>query len=269
MDKNNQNSQEKDPLELVKEAYGFAEEQLAEEFERAREQTMQQPQPEDVQDRYKNLVNAIEKRGIRPEYLEEEKKRKTVSIRRIWKPLLVAVIAGTLLVGTGITVLGKRYYVYQTRDVEEGKVIRFRNDGKELHSEENSVTIYSTIEQNLGIDPLALTYLPGEFEFDSAEIINEHARLIFKSNKNYIYFLQMKYDQEMAGMYSSDCENFIEIENEWLDINIPISKNVLENNTVEYRAEFAIGDAFYMLTAKVNEDSFKKIVQGISYYKGR
>lgn len=270
MDNNNRIRQEKDPLELSKEAYGFGEDQLAEEFERAKEQLLQQPlQQEDVQDRFKKLVSAIEERGIRPEYLEVEKKRKTVNIRRIWKPLLVAAVVGTLLVGTGITVMGKRYYVYQSRDVQRGKEIRVRNDGKGVYQGEDSVAVYAAIEQDLGIDALMLTNLPGEFEIDTLEIINEHARLSIKIDGKYVNFVQMKYDKEMVGMYDSDCKEFTEVENEWLGITIPIRKNVLENNEVEYRADFSLGDSYYFLTAKIDENSFKEIVDGIAYYKER
>ena len=105
----------------LEEAFGYSDEQLLEEFERAAAQAAEHPDP-----RLTPPEGEFQKIMAR---VEEDKKaeKKVLRLKKVMRPLLVAAVLGTVVLGTGIGVSGKREFEYWVREKDGGEEVVFNN----------------------------------------------------------------------------------------------------------------------------------------------
>lgn len=243
----------------LEEAFGYSEEQLAEELDRAAALAAQQPDPrlEPPEGEFQKILERVEK--------EKKAERKVVRLKRILKPMLVAALLGGVILGSGIGVNGLEGVEYGIHERTDGDTI-FSN--VEDIDEDNGIEYaYREIEKSIGISVMEIFYMPKEMVFKELFLDKDRARLEFLYNDNHFHFYQMLWNLENSINYKSDRKSYKEVYNRYLDTYIPIYKNDLEGEEPEFGAQFVSGDAIYYLYGIMDEDEFTKIVEHIKYYK--
>lgn len=243
----------------LEEAFGYSEQQLVEEFDRAAALSAQHPDPrlKPPEDEFQKIMERVEK--------DKKAKRKVVRLKRILKPMLVAALLGGVILGSGIGVNGLEGVDYKLRERDDGDVI-FNNMGN-IDEDNNVEQVYREIEENIGISPIELSYIPNEMTFSEAFLKKNRAAIEFIYKENYFHFYQVLWNLDDSANYKSDRKLYKEIYNRYLDCYIPIYRNELEGEKPEFGAQFINGEAYYYLFGIIEEDEFIKIVEHIKYFE--
>ncbi len=243
----------------LEEAFGYSDQQLVEEFDRAATLYAQSPDPrlKPPEGEFQKIMERVEK--------EKKAERKVIRLKKVLRPMLVAALLGGAVLGSGIGVNGLEGTDYRPREREEGDVI-FNNVG---HIEEISdiEQVYKDIEETIGISAIELSYLPEGMIFDEASLNKNRITLTFIYNKNRFYFHQVLWNLDDSANYKSDRKLYKEVYNRYLDNYISIYKNELDGESPEFSAQFIDGEAYYYLFGIIDEDQFIKIVEHIKYYE--
>lgn len=186
--------------------------------------------------------------------------------RKRKKMLLMVAAVAVLGLGTTMMVQGDRGYKLKQYPVQaEKNILANRNSEIQLYKENKLNDAYEVIEDSLEINVLMLNYIPLEMEFKQLVIDKKRSVIEFVYNGKSIYFEQAETPEanELSDIIISDREESENVYNEWLDINITIEENSLQNGLVEYSAGFKLEEAYYYLSGIMNQDKFKMIVENI------
>ena len=261
--KNNINDNSID--EKLKTAFGYSDEQLLAEFEAAEAQWKASPE---LQEELKAPEGELEKiLAMAHERRQEQegKKKRHFRLRNAWKPLLVAALLGALVMSSGIGGWAKRSYEYQKREGGGASQIIWNND-ENLVKISKSEDAYKDIQEKLGINVICLNYASEKLQFHSLSLRKNCAVLSFTLENQEVNLVEVRYSKDNSGAVYSDTEPYSSIYNKWLDKEIHIRKNVLENDTIEYTADFSVDNAYYSLSGKVTEQSFIEMVENLEFY---
>lgn len=243
----------------LEEAFGYSDQQLVEEFDRAATQYAQNPDPrlKPPKGEFQKIMERVEK--------EKKAKRKVIRLKKTLRPMLVAALLGGAVLGSGIGVNGLEGTEYRLTERKDGDVIFNNIDGM---IQQNSIEkVYDEVKETLGIPVIELFYVPSEMTFYDYFFDVDGARLEFVYKENYFYFYQKLWNLKNSTNYSSDREVYKEVYNKYLDSYIPVYKSELEKEKPEFGAQFISGDAYYYLFGIMDEDEFIKIVKYIKYYE--
>lgn len=243
----------------LEEAFGYSEQQLVEEFDRAAALSAQHPDPRlnPPEDEFQKIMERVEK--------DKKAKQKVVRLKRILKPMLVAALLGGVILGSGIGVNGLEGVDYKTKERKAGDVII--SNMENIDEENKAENVYKEIEDNIGISAMELYYIPKGMFFKEALLNDYRARLEFIYEENHLYFHQILWNLSDSANYKSDRKLYREIYNRYLDCDIPVYKNELNGEEPEFSAQFIDGDTYYYLLGIIDEDEFIKIVEHIKYYE--
>lgn len=243
----------------LEEAFGYSEQQLVEEFDRAAALSAQHPDPrlKPPEDEFQKIMERVEK--------DKKAKRKVVRLKRILKPMLVAALLGGVILGSGIGVNGLEGVDYKLRERDDGDVL-FSN-AESITGQNNIEKAYNEVEEKLGIPVIELFYLPSDMIFEEMFLGEDRARLEFIYENNHFYFYQALWNLKDSANYISDRNLYKEVYNRYLNVYISIYKNELEGEKPEFGAQFVNEDAYYYLFGVIDEDEFLKIVEYIKYYE--
>lgn len=246
-------------IHKMEEAFGYSDEQLAEELDRAAELAAQHPDPylKPPEGEFQKIMERVEK--------EKKAERKVLRLKKIVRPLLVAALLGGVILGSGIGVNGLEGTEYRLRERDEGDAIF--NNAEDIAQQNNIEQIYSEIEEKLGIPVIELFYMPNEMTFYDWFLNVDRARLEFVYKDNYFYFYQTLWNLDNSANYKSDRKSYKTIYNKYLDADIVIYKNELDGEEAEFGAQFLNGDAVYYLYGIIGEDEFIKIVKYLKYFE--
>ncbi len=243
----------------LEEAFGYSEQQLVEEFDRAAALSAQHPDPrlKPPEDEFQKIMERVEK--------DKKAKQKVVRLKRILKPMLVAALLGGVILGSGIGVNGLEGVDYKTKERKAGDVII---SNMENIDEANDVDqIYKELQEKIGITPIEFSYKPKGMKFKDAFLDETRAKIEYIYKENHFYFHQVLWNLDDSANYKSDRKLYKEIYNRYLECYIPIYKNELEGEEPEFGAQFIDGDGYYYLYGIIDEDEFVKIVEHIKYYE--
>lgn len=251
--------------EKLKTAFGYSDEQLLAEFEAAEAQWKASPElqeelkaPEGEFD--KILAMAHERRKE-----QEVKKKRHFRLRNAWKPLVAAALLGSLVLAQGIGGSAKRSYEYQRRERDaKNKVIW--NNSENLIKYSKVEDAYQKIRDELGINVIRINDLPENLIFKYYTLGENNAVLRFENDSRKISFSEVRYSKENSGAVYTDTNPYMTVYNPYLDLNISIRKNIIENDLVEYTADFELENAYYSLSGNVLEESFIIIVESLDFY---
>lgn len=243
----------------LEEAFGYSDQQLVEEFDRAATQYVQNPDPrlKPPEGEFQKIMERVEK--------EKRAERKVIRLRKALRPMLVAALLGGAVLGSGIGVNGLEEVDYRTKERKEGDVIFSNMDN--IDEDSGVEQVYREIEQKIGISAMELSYMPEEMVFEEVLFNELRAKIKFVYEGNYFYFHQALWNLDESANYRSDRKLYKEIYNRYLDINIPIYKNELKGEKPEFGAQFINGDAYYYCYGIIEEKEFIKIVEHIKYYE--
>lgn len=244
----------------LEEAFGYSDEQLLEEFERAAAQAAEHPDP-----RLTPPEGEFQKIMAR---VEEDKKaeKKVLRLKKMMKPLLVAAVLGTVVLGTGIGVSGKREFEYWVREKDGGEEVVF-NNAESIEKCNNIEEAYKKIEEDLGIQVVEFLYLPDGTVFNSLSLDKNRARVELLYDNHYIHYCLVLKGVENSEGYISDRESYKEVYNRYLDMDILMYKNKLSSGEVEYGAQWVDGKAYYTIEGIVDEEEFTNILEKLNYYE--
>ncbi|HIQ74203.1 MAG TPA: DUF4367 domain-containing protein [Candidatus Cottocaccamicrobium excrementipullorum] len=218
-------------------------------------------------------------RGIKPESFAErgitEKKEKKGSKRKLlFLPLEAAgAVAVCFAVGyavfalrPGIDVMGKRSYEYISEVREGDKTDIVWNNQEDVISDEGSLEeAYSRIRDELGLRVLKVNYLPANVKLSRVSIASGQARLTFAYADNYMYVMEVLYSTDNSGNRFLDSKAYLDIFNEWLELDIPIQKTKRIDGQYEYSAYIEYENAYYFIQAVLDEEEFVNVIENISF----
>ena len=277
---------------LLQEAYGYSDEQLLQELEKAEAEAQSAEMEEQTSslqappDEFETILAKMKERGIQPQIEKElsdsdplkfaepddkvrsaeteeperppESERPHRISKTVWRVLIAAAIAGSLLLATGIGVGGRRALEYKA-DIRDGQGsnIAWNNESENLilHDEEEA---YQEIEEKLGIPVLKLLYRPEGMAFKQAFIQDGFAIVEFSYKEKVIHLIQTIGTDVSSNSIKSDREEYTSVYNSWLDKNIAIEKGSVED---EYSATYEQDKQYYYVEGVMEEEEFVKMIE--------
>lgn len=252
--------------EKLKEAYGYSDEQLLAEFEAAERQLQESPE---LLDELKPPDGEFEKIVARIDEIRGEEKavahKKIFRISKALRPIVAVALVGVLVMASAVGVAAKKSYDFKKRENGGANKIIWNNDDN-LVKQGKIEDAYQAIQDKIGIDVIKLDYVPYNMNYAGVSLFDNRAMINLKDDDKYIHMIESKYaDGGSSGVYT-DTELYGNVPNIWLEYDVPVKKNKLEDGTIEYTAKIVIDDTYYYLSANINEDIFVKIVEGLQLY---
>ncbi len=217
------------------------------------------------------LMARLDAEGIKPltekEYEQNRKREeKRGRKRKRVKRLIVAAAAGMLVVGTMNSVAKSGYRYIANIKPDEGSAILRYNSNISFIDDELDLT-YRLILEKLEIPILKLDYVPSGMIFIKGDIDNGHAVLRFDYAGKSIYLKEDKLVEKRAmSVIESDRSTELKIYNDWIEKEIYIEENKLEDGEIEYSANIEGEDACYYFSGVMEKEEFVKVVESLNYY---
>lgn len=260
---------------LLQQLYGFSDEQLLRDFKEMEADNTPRPKLEPFPDEFDRIWEDIQ--AERAARLTEEGKEvqpkeaatvtQTPRRRKLkWKRLAAVGLAACFLtLGFCFVAVGKKSYFYREPSVTDNNLL-FNNDSLILLTDDEEKA-YTMIENNLEIEPLKLNYRPNGLVFNSIEIKNDKAVMQFLYNGNIIYFVQAKRQKEASDGYKSDGIKAATVQNKWMNKELIINKEKLEEGKGEsaFETQFEYKETYCWLFGIMQQEEFEKMTQTISY----
>lgn len=246
--------------QLIKEAFEVTDDQLAEVLDCAKKEAELQGElfATPPQGGFEDVM-----RRVVADNKTEDAHKKTVRLKRIIRPMFVAAVLGTIILGTGISVSGRKGFAFESWN-RSANVGGYDNSNT-LNDAGTAAEAYKRIGDEIGIRTVELFYRPKGVEFNFLEIENGRAFMVFSCGEGYVHFLQALNSADNSTSIASDRTPYQKIEHRVFG-NIDIYQNLLEDGTIEYSAQFAVDNAYYYLTAVMEESEFLEIVSQLKYY---
>ena len=249
----------------VAEAFGYSDEQLAEELDRLMEEA------EKSQDKALEAPEGeFERIWSRVERGHDKSRNKGSRVKRLVKVMGVAAALGMMLFGGSMWVGAKRYYVNEVREREDlENVIAINNSPDNMISDDASKEkrAYEQIREELNIEVLELSYLPKDMQFYNIEITKKKARMDYSKEQDTLFFYQGVNDKPGSLSCASDMRADSVVYNAFLDKELSIYENKLEDSLVEYSTRWVMGNRFYILYGIMDVEEFKKVIRGIRKFE--
>lgn len=244
--------------ERIAEAFGYGDEQLENELDdavaAAEENGYRAPEGE-----LERIMNRLESRPV--------PRRKVVRIRRVVKTLIAAAVLGTMVVGGGMWVGAKRYYVEEVRDQNNLMVVNNEPDNVNLDNAFEATKVYAQIKDALGIEVMELSYLPDNMMICDWTITEKRSVIEFSDGENNLFFYQGLREKPSSLGWASDSQEFQKVYNLYFDEEFPIYEEKLENEKTELGVRIVQDKVYYLLYGVIDIEEFKQIVYGIRPYE--
>lgn len=265
MDNNSKNNINDNSIdEKLKTAFGYSDEQLLAEFEAAEAQWKASPE---LQEELKAPEGELEKiLAMAHERRQEQegKKKRHFRLRNAWKPLLVAALLGALVMSSGIGGSAKRSYEYKKREGDISSKVVWNNT-ENLIKYGKSEDAYQDIEDSLGINVICLNKLPEGLTFQYLTLGRNYAVLTFENEDKRVSLTEVRYSIDNSGATYSDTDTYVTVYNKYLELDIPVRKNILQDGLIEYTSDFELDNAYYSVVGNVSEDSFVNIIKNLFF----
>lgn len=249
----------------VAEAFGYSDEQLAEELDRLMEEA------EKSQDKALEAPEGeFERIWSRVERGHEKSRNKGSRVKRLVKVMGVAAALGIMLFGGSMWVGAKRHYVYEVRErTDLENVIVLNNSSDNLITDDflEEERAYSQIQDELNIRVFELSYLPEEMKFYELTMSVDKSKMVFNCGTEWLYFYQGLNDKPSSLSYASDMKAYDKVYNSCFEKEILIYKKLLEDGSAEFSIRIIEDNQYHILQGIVDIDKFKKIVQGIKFFE--
>lgn len=188
-------------------------------------------------------------------------------IRRLGKKkvFLVAALVDVFVGALGVTAVGEKNYFFRGWKGNVDDLI-FNNDRNKVEMSQLEEA-YIRINEELDITMVKLGYVPSNLVLRDLIISQNRAVLQFEYNGGKVYFVQGKKDKSSSVIVKSDRKRETKkVVNEWINQEIEIKENQLGKAETEYEAKFYYEDTYYLLSGKIPQEEFEKIVKNIIYF---
>ena len=196
--------------------------------------------------------------GMSADGTDKNKKK----IRRLGKKkvFLVAALVAVFVGALGVTAVGEKNYFFRGYD------LILDNDNNKMDMSELE-RAYKKIEEESDVKLLKLGYIPSDLLLENLVISQDRVILQFSYRGNKVYFVQGCSINTTSLTAKSDRMFRTEIvKNEWMNQDVEIRENQLENADIEYEAQFYYENAYYMLSGKMDKEDFISIIKNVNYF---
>ena len=188
-------------------------------------------------------------------------------IRRLGKKkvFLVAALVAVFVGALGVTAVGEKNYFFRgrSRDIND-LVFNYDKNKTDISRLEEA---YEEVSENLNITVLKLGYIPYDLRLENLVVSQDRAIFQFDYKGDKIYFIQGERNDSASSATKSDRQQDTEIvENEWMNQEVVIKENQLDNGEVEYEAKFSYQGAYYLINGKMDKNEFVEMVKNINYF---
>lgn len=245
----------------------ISDEELLKEFEAVKNMAVPLPIPSPSPDEFEKIWARIQEERAESKNVPESDQPehpKVIKPRFGWKRLAAIGLIACLVAGSGCMVaMGTKSYFYREKKLGDGQGI-FVNDSfkAEVNGEDEA---YKVIEQELGIRPLRLGYIPNGLEFSNMELDDGYADLKFSYGEYNIFFIQAKYKTKTSYNYDSDTEGDFTIHNKWLGKDFYIKEETLTNGLKVFETAIIYDGSYYRIWGTIEENEFKKIIERLTF----
>lgn len=178
------------------------------------------------------------------------------------KVFLVAALVAVFVGALGVTAVGEKNYFFRGWKGNVDDLI-FNNDKNKVEMSQLEEA-YIRINEELDITMVKLGYVPSNLVLRDLIISQNRAVLQFEYNGGKVYFVQGKKDKSSSVIVKSDRKRETKkVVNEWINQKIEIKENQLGKTETEYEAKFYYEDTYYLLSGKIPQEEFEKIVKNI------
>lgn len=244
----------------IAEAFGYGDQQLAEELDRAVAAAKEQP-PTAPEGELQRIINRLDRKSA-------AKHRKS-RMKKMVKMLIAAAVLGVMMVGGSSWVGAKRYYTYEERDKENlPDTVVFNNNENILIDDSGAESAYREIAEELNIDVLELSYLPEGMSFNSITETKKRYILEFEDGTGKLFFDQGWHDKPNSLSYVSDIKKSHIVYNSYLNKELFVYEYKLEDGGVQYSVRIKEEDQYYFLEG-IDVKDFDEIVRGIKPYENK
>ena len=187
-------------------------------------------------------------------------------IRRLGKKkvFLVAALVAVFVGALGVTAVGEKNYFFRGRSRDINDLV-FNNDKNKIDVSKLEEA-YKIAEDELNFDILKLRYIPSDLQLKELEISNNRVIFQFEYKGNQVYFVQSERDDSASVAAKSDRSiDMGNVNNKWINQEIKLKGNKLENQEVEYEAQFDYEEARYLFSGKIPKEEFTKIIKNINF----
>ena len=264
--RNSKVSQEEDKLiqQKLQEAFGYTDEQLAAQLDQAAAEYAAHPElnltpPKGEFEKILAMAAQDETQD------KKEDAHKVICLKKVMKQMILVATVGAILLGTGMMASGRRYYKFWGENRGKGEIVF--NNVEVLNKVDSLERAYEEIEEQNGVEIPKLYYQPPKLKFKQLIIEDGRARRDFSFDGSYLYYQQMTKGKANSVAYTSDREPYKVIYNRFLDMDMQIYKNIIDQRKIEFSVQYSIEDTFYSLIGTINEDDFDKIVKNLSYFE--
>lgn len=181
------------------------------------------------------------------------------------KVFLVAALVAVFVGALGVTAVGEKNYFFRGWKGNVDDLI-FNNDKNKVEMSQLEEA-YIRINEELDITMVKLGYVPSNLVLRDLIISQNRTVLQFEYNGGKVYFVQGKKDKSSSVIVKSDRKRETKkVVNEWINQKIEIKENQLGKTETEYEAKFYYEDTYYLLSGKIPQEEFEKIVKNIIYF---
>lgn len=180
------------------------------------------------------------------------------------KVFLVAVLAAAFVAMLGVTAIGGKSYFHRMRTNNRGIIL---NNSKNVIAVGKLGEAYNDAEKHLDMPIMKLGYLPTHFDFSKINIEKNRVTFFFNYNDQIVHFTQEIGETETSLGINSDRDHIEHtITNEWLQQEIYIDQEILENGATAYSATICIENRIYRIIGQIEMEEMEKIVKNLNFY---
>lgn len=179
----------------------------------------------------------------------------------------IAIVVGVVGVNGVVSTVGRSGYKYgeETGSSVENAVV-WSNVNTAPNGVGDIEEAYEQIETKLGIPALRLNYIPADMTFEGMDITSRRAVIRFSYGGHTIRLVEFSGNNQAVDFHASDRENYDIYFSEWLNTDIYLNKNDLDNDKIEFSAEVKTKVAYYYLSGIMEEEEFNRIIEKM-YFK--
>lgn len=180
------------------------------------------------------------------------------------KVFLVAVLAAAFVAMLGVTAIGGKSYFFRLKETDHGIVL---NNSNNLVITDKLAEAYKTAAEYLDMPIMKLGYFPSYFKFLKIKYEENRVTFFFEYNDQIVHFTQEKGDNDTSFAINSD-RKFSEsgIKNEWLQQEIYIDQEILDNGETAYSATICIENRIYRIIGQIEKEEMEKIVKKLNFF---
>lgn len=216
-------------------------------------------------------IKAEEKRPVSiREYnhrIKWENRDVTGKRKNLKKAAVVAAVLGALMIGGGISSVARNGYKYMVYPGQKSENIGVRSNTNIKFASDELDNAYDQVVEKLGIPALVLYYMPDDMTFQGIKETKNYVIIQFDYKGNYFYLKQEKLlKEDSVGLVVSDRNQYQNVWNDWLNRDLQLQENKLENGIIEYSVAIEGKEAYYYICGIMEKEEFSKIVENLMYY---